>query len=270
MKATIIQSALFNFHSAGEAMIISSIRELRARYDQLGPGDIFAGSVSFKHLKQTVLIDLLERGIECLPSALSQILNSSKVAQALIFKKWMNPHTMIIHRRRDLIDALNRYGRQGIDSVVTKQDHMHCGHGVRRWQSLETVYNCLGFLEAAYPFVVQPWMENFSDVRVIIVGDYVEAYKRENPFNFRNNLSSGGQRRPYSLDTDSEHFCRAIMERGKFPFAHLDLLIMDTGERYLAEISLDGGIRGAAIGRKELNAMKQQMLQTLADNHALS
>ncbi len=246
-------------------MIITGIRELHARYDNLSAGDIFVGSVSLKNLKQTVLIDLLERGIVCIPSALSQVLNSSKVAQAFVYQKWMIPHTTAIQRRADLLDAISSYDREGITSVVTKQDRMHCGHGVRRWDSMETVYNILGFSDSAYPFVLQPCLAKFEDVRVIIIGDYVEAYIRRNPHNFRNNLSAGGKGRPYKLDTHCRQLCCSAMERGKFPFAHIDLIILDSGEQYLSEIALNGGIRGAGISRQELKRKKQELLQNSAN-----
>jgi ribosomal protein S6--L-glutamate ligase len=108
-------------------------------------------------------------------------------------------------------------------------------------------------------------LENFTDIRVIIVGDYVEAYVRHNPNNFRMNISSGGTRYPYTLDKDQEKFCRAVMERGKFPFAHLDLHNTDNGENYLSEIALNGGIKGASISRKELDQKKQNLLESLAN-----
>jgi ribosomal protein S6--L-glutamate ligase len=245
-------------------MIIKSIRELHARYDQLSSGDVVVGSVSLKHFKNMVLIDLLERGINCLPSALSQVLNSSKVAQAFIYKDWMIPHTLAIHRRVDLLDAIAGYARQGIASVVTKQDHKHCGHGVRRWENMESVYNILGFSETAYPFVIQPWIEPVNDVRVIIIGDYIEAYIRRNPYNFRKNLSAGGQSHPFRLDPQGRKFCSSAMARGKFPYAHIDLLITQSGEYYLSEIALNGGIRGADISRQDLKRMKRDLLGTLA------
>ncbi|MBT8372851.1 MAG: hypothetical protein KJO34_17950 [Deltaproteobacteria bacterium] len=245
-------------------MIIRSNRELKSKYDQLGAGDILVGTVSSKHLKQTMLLDLLERGVCCLPSALSQILNSSKVSQALVFKKWMISQTTVILRRLDLIDAISRYGKKGIVAVVTKQDHMHCGHGVRRWDTMETLYNHMGFLESTYPFVLQPYVENFSDVRVLMVGDYVESYSRQNAYNFRSNLAAGGKSRPFSLKTDCKQFCREVMKRGKFPYAHIDLLIMDNGEYFLSEIALNGGIKGARINREELHRKKQELLLTLA------
>ena len=113
-------------------MIVKNNRELKARYHELTGGDVFMGILSLKHLKQTLLIDMLERGIRCLPPAIAQILNSSKAAQAFVLKEWMLPHTRVIPRRSDLLEALNTYNKNGIGPVVTKQDGMHCGHGIRR------------------------------------------------------------------------------------------------------------------------------------------
>lgn len=246
-------------------MIIRSSRELKALYHELRPGDIFISTLTYKHMKQSVLIDLLERGITCLPSPLSQTLNSSKAAQALVLKTWMLPNTFVITRRTDLIDTINQYNKLGITQVVTKEDHLHCGHGIRKWDTIETLYSFMALSESSYPFVVQPFLENFTDIRVIIVGDYVEAYVRHNPNNFRMNISSGGKNYPYTLDKDQEKFCRAAMERGNFPFAHLDLHNTDNGENYLSEIALNGGIKGASISRKELDQKKQNLLENLAN-----
>ena len=246
-------------------MIIKSSRELKSLYNKLSPGDIFLGTLTYRHLKQSVLIDLLERGICCYPSPLSQTLNNSKAAQALVLKKWMLPHTYTITRRTDLIDTINHYNRLGIGPVVTKEDHMHCGHGIRKWDSVEALYSLVALSKDSYPFVIQPFLENFTDVRVIIVGDYLEAYERYNPHNFRMNIGSGGKYRAYELDKDKEHFCRQAMRRGKFPFAHLDLHVIGKGKYYLSEIALHSGIKGAHINRKELEQKKQALLENMAD-----
>ena len=119
--------------------------------------------------------------------------------------------------------------------------------------------------ESSYPFVVQPFLESFTDARVIIVGDYVEAYIRHNPHNFRMNISTGGKNYPYTLDKDKEAFCIDAMKRGKFPFAHLDLQITDDGRCYLSEIALSGGIKGAGIRREELEQKKKSVLERLAE-----
>lgn len=246
-------------------MIIRSSRELKALFHDLGPGDIFIGMLAYKHLKQSVLIDLLERGVTCLPSPLSQNLNRSKVAQALIFKDWMAPHTSVITRRMDLIDTINQYNKHGITAVVTKEDHLHCGYGIRRWQNIETLYSFMALSESSYPFLVQPFLDDLTDVRVIIAGEYTEAYVRYNPDNFRMNISSGGKSYPYDLNKEQVDFCLMAMERGKFPYAHLDLQIMENGKNYLSEIALNGGIKGARISRKELDQKKQEILEKLAN-----
>ncbi len=245
-------------------MIIKSSSELKDLYQDIGSGDIFIGRLTYKHLKQSVLIDFLERGVLCYPSPLSQTLNSSKVAQALVLKKWMLPYTSVITRRIDLINAINEYNKNSIGSVVTKEDQMHCGHGVRKWDGVETVYSFMAMSESSYPFVLQPFLQEFTDIRVIIVDDYLEAYVRHNPNNFRMNISFGGKNHPYNLEKENEAFCREVMARGKFPFAHLDLQITADGRCYLSEIALDGGTKGASINRKELDEKKQSLLEGLA------
>jgi ribosomal protein S6--L-glutamate ligase len=257
--------ALQNTRADGELMIVKNNRELKALYHKLSGGDVFIGNLSLKYLKHTMLIDMRERGIRCLPSALAQVLNSSKAAQAFVLKNWMLPHTRVIPRRSDLIDALNAYNRRGIGPVVTKQDGMHCGHGIRYWETMETLYSFMALDQSAYPFVLQPFMEKFTDVRIIIVEDYVEAYTRHNPHNFRVNITLGGTGCVYALSAQQKEFCRAVMQRGKFPYAHLDLMVLDKDACYLSEIALNGGIKGARIGRPELDQKKMAVLEKMAD-----
>jgi ribosomal protein S6--L-glutamate ligase len=56
------------------------------------------------------------------------------------------------------------------------------------------------------------------------------------------------------------------MERGKFPYAHLDLLVSKNDTYYLSEIALNGGTKGAKISRQELDRKKQAVLESLLDN----
>ena len=246
-------------------MIIRSSQELKERYQDLCSGDIFLGILSYRHIKQSILIDLMERGVSCFPSPLSQILNQSKTTQAVVLNKWMLPHTCVITRRRDLIETINTYTKLDIAPVVTKEDHMHCGHGVRKWDTIETLYNYMALSESSYPFVIQPFLDNFTDVRVIIAGNYMEAYVRYNPDNFRMNISIGGKNHPYEINTDLLNFCQTAMERGKFPYAHLDIHITDDGSYYLSEITLNGGTKGAKIRRKELDQKKHDVLERLVN-----
>ena len=246
-------------------MIIRSAGDLKKQYQDLRSGDTFLGILTYRHIKTSILIDLLERGISCVPSPLSQVLNHSKATQAVILKEWMLPHTQVITRRADFIDTMNTYTRLGIAPVVSKEDHRHCGHGIRKWDTIEILYNFLAFSDASYPFVIQPFLENFTDVRVIIAGDYTEAYVRHNPNNFRMNIAMGGMNYPHEMSADLLGFCRRIMERGKFPYAHLDIHITDEGTFYLSEIALNGGTKGAKIRQGELNQKKNELLERLAN-----
>ncbi|MGD2271432.1 MAG: hypothetical protein PVI06_13585 [Desulfobacterales bacterium] len=247
-------------------MIVTGTRQLKEMYHQLRRGDVFIGTVVSNPLMHATLIELGDRGIHCLPSPLSQCISKSKAVQALVYKDWMLPHTRVISRRLDLIDAINLYNRLGIGPVVTKEDHTHCGHGVRRWENIEALYNFAAFSDATFPFTLQPFLDNFTDIRVIIVDDYVEAYVRCNPDNFRKNISAGGKSHPCDLDEGKEKFCRSVMGRGKFPYAHLDLLISENGKCHLSEIALTGGIKGARISRSMLDQKKRYLLERLADD----
>ncbi|MEW5909587.1 MAG: hypothetical protein AB1659_07300, partial [Thermodesulfobacteriota bacterium] len=244
-------------------MIIRSPKELLERFHLLVSGDVFVGVVPFKHLKKTFFIDLLERGIRCIPSPLSQVLNGSKTSQALVLKEFMLPDTRVVTRRADLIEFSRHYNRKGIGPVVTKEDRMHCGYGIRKWDSMELLYNVVGMTESVYPFVLQPYMDGFIDVRVIIVEDLIDAYVRKNPDNFRQNLAAGGKGTPYLLGSEEEEFCRAVMKRGRFPYGHIDLQIMEDGTRYLSEVALNGGMAGSRLDRKEVDRKKQAVLENL-------
>ena len=245
-------------------MIIRGSRQLKSRYSRLQPGDVFVGRLPESALKQSFLVDLLEKGVHCLPSALSQVLNHSKAAQAFILANWMIPDTCVIARRADLIQAMNRYEQKSIDWVVTKDEQKHCGHGIRRWRSVEMVYNTIGLSKDTYPFVLQPYLGTVTDIRVIIVDNYVEAYVRRNPTNFRQNIAIGGHSEPFKLDAATIGLCRAVMERGKFPYAHIDLLVDEKNTVYLSEIALEGGIKGAQINRQNLAEKKQSVLEKSA------
>jgi ribosomal protein S6--L-glutamate ligase len=249
-------------------VIITSSKELLDRYDELCRGDIFVGKPAAGGLNQFLLIDLLERGVLCVPSPLSQIISGSKLVQTLLLNRWMLPNTLVISRRKNLIDAVGLFNRTGTAHVVTKEDRMHCGHGIRKWDSIETLYSFVSMSESSYPFILQPYVEGFTDLRVIVAGDYVEAYARHNPDNFRMNMAAGGSSRPFDLDADKERFCRAAMDRGKFPYAHIDIMVASDGKYYLSEIALNGGIKGASIGRMELESRKQEITDSLIREYA--
>jgi glutathione synthase/RimK-type ligase-like ATP-grasp enzyme len=245
-------------------MIITRFSQLIQEYHRLGAGDVFIGQIPSVYLRSALLADLCDRRIRMVPSATAQLLNASKVAQAFLLSPWMVPHTLAITRRRELLNAITAYDEMGISVAVTKADCLHCGHGVRKWEDLETLYSCVAFDEKAFPFVLQPYVTDFKDIRAVIVGDYIEAYMRSNPHNFRKNLSLGGHFASYALPPAQVEFCRTLVERAGMPYAHLDLMLMDDGAIYCLEIRLNGGIQGACIERHSLEEMKQARLLELA------
>jgi glutathione synthase/RimK-type ligase-like ATP-grasp enzyme len=251
-------------------MIVARFSQLIQEYHRLAAGDVFIGQIPSSQLRSALLADLSDRGVRLVPSATAQLLNASKVAQAFLLNPWMVPHTLAITRRRELLEAITDYHKMGVSVAITKADSVHCGHGVRKWDNLETLYSCLAFDEKAFPIVLQPHMTAFTDVRVVIVGDYSEAYRRCNPHNFRKNLAVGGRCSSYSLNSAQAEFCRTIMERAGMPYAHLDLMLMDDGAMYCLEIRLNGGIEGARIDRQTLERLKQARLLELAGSGWLS
>ncbi len=245
-------------------MIIRSSKDLDWHFDQLARGDVIVGLLPAKCMRPALAVDLMERGVRCVPSVLCQLISRSKCAQALLLRQWMAPHTLVIARRAELMEAVGYCAQHRIEAVVTKQEGMHCGHGIRRWDHPEILYNTVAFHPEEYPFVLQPFLPDITDIRVIVVGDYVEAYVRANEFNFRANLAAGGSGRTLEMDPAVECVCREAMKRGRFPYAHIDFHLTADGRCWLSEITLDGGIAAARIGRDELRRRKQEVLERLA------
>lgn len=249
--------------------VVTDNDTLQAIYEQLAPGDAFIGRLRLNASEEHLLLDLVERGIQLFPSALAQLTSRSKAMQARLFAQFMLPHTRAIHDRHLLMATVSLYNKEKIGKVVTKLDRANCGNGVLLWNSVEEVYNQATLGALPYPFVLQPFAQDSHDIRVIMLGEYTEAYQRSNPDNFRHNLHCGGNSLPCDLSADQQVICRAVMERGLFPYGHLDLMVTPDGTTYLAEINLRGGIRGARIGageyRKKIAALHDRAHRHLLD-----
>ncbi|QJA06109.1 hypothetical protein FVE67_04550 [Thermosulfurimonas marina] len=251
--------------------VILSNRALRARFQDLEAGDLLLVPLSLKRGEEGLFLDLAARGVEAFPSLLSQALSRSKCLQAAVLKEFMPPHTLVVYDRHDLLRAVALYERLGIEEVVTKEDRANCGLGIHLWSRVEEVYNHAGGGPLAYPFVLQPRFRKLRDIRVILLGDYEEAYLRENPYGFRNNLYFGAEARPYELSEAERDFCLRALARGRFPYAHLDLIYTETGGPYLSEINLRGGLKGARVDRKtyekKLSALREAFLKDWLSHH---
>ena len=132
------------------------------------------------------------------------------------------------------------------------------------FKDIEDVYNQAVLAYTEVPLVVQPYVKEFKDIRVIILDDYVEAYHRYNPNNFRHNLHCGGSSEAWQVDSVMIDFCKKVMKRGEFAYAHIDLMVTPDNTLYLTEINLRGGLKGAAIDAvaydKKISHIQQQLL----------
>lgn len=242
--------------------LIRDNRTLRATFNALKAGDVFVGRLRLKKTEENLLVDLLDRGVKLFPAGSAQLSCRSKIIQAKIFSEFMLPNTEAIHDLHDLMGAVNEYQRLGYRQVITKKDRANAGMGINLWSSVEEVFNHASFGTIPFPFVLQPFRQNSRDIRVVILDDYLESYWRSNPDNFRNNLHCGGSSESTVLNDLQLELCRKVMVRGRFPYAHIDLMVTAEDKTYLAEINLRGGIKGAHIDadeyRQKINAIHQR------------
>lgn len=247
--------------------IIESNDALFSCYHELQAGDIVTCRLRLKFGEEHLLLDLLERGIRLIPSATCQLASRSKSYQARLLASLMIPHTVVIYDIHGLLQTVSLYGQYNISKVVLKHDRKNAGLGIHLFRDIEDVYTQAANNVLPYPFVLQPFIQDSRDVRVIIIDDFVEAYERNNPHNFRNNLHCGGNSSPVELSKNQLQLCRNAMKRGGFPYAHLDLMITEKEETYLAEINLRGGMRGALIQsrvyRRRIEKLEEKLLANL-------
>ncbi|OPX20377.1 MAG: hypothetical protein BZ151_04300 [Desulfobacca sp. 4484_104] len=245
--------------------IIRSAQQFRKLYPYLEAEDLVLGSLPLKAGEDYKLLDLVERGVTLFPAALAQILSRSKVAQAEVLGGFMLPQTFVAYNRADLLAQLNAYQASGVSRIVTRLDRGNCGQGVNLWSSLEDLVSLASLSTIPYPLVVQPWVSDYRDLRVVMVGDYSEAYERYNAYNFRNNLVLGGQSRPVELSSVQLSWCQEVMRRGKFPYGVIDFLQLPDGRGYLAEVNLRAGLRASRITqagfRQQVARLEEDFLQ---------
>lgn len=231
--------------------MITSKNVLLKKYQSLAKGDIVQGRLSLRQSEEHLLLDLCDRGVHLIPSATSQLASKSKAFQARIFMRWMVPETLVIYDSHQVLENISYYNTKKIGRVIVKLERKNAGIGILLYNSIEEVYTHAANQILTFPFVLQPYIDNCTDVRVIVIDDYIEAYSRSNPHSFRNNLHCGGNAAPYNLHDRELQFCTQVMTRGQFPYGHLDLMLTPNNEIYLAEINLRGGIRGAQIKTAE-------------------
>jgi glutathione synthase/RimK-type ligase-like ATP-grasp enzyme len=252
-----------------ECRLIRSINDFRCHYPDLNSGDLVLGVLPLRPGEEIKILDLATRGVVFFPAALSQLLNRSKAGQAEVLGQFMVPGSFVAYALADLARRLAEF--QGRGAVLAKLDRSHLGLGVSLWPTLETLYSLASLQGLTYPLVIQPFLTGGRDLRVVVVGDYVEAYERINPHSFRKNLYQGGSSRPTALSKELQDFCRQVMVRGNFPYAILDLLLdPEDGRPYLLEISLKAGLTGARLSQAEfgrrIGALEEEFCRPWGDS----
>lgn len=238
---------------------IKSNADLNACCRELKSGDVVVGRVRLRPGEEHLLFDLAARGVRMIPSAMSQWLSRSKVFQARVLGPFMAPATRPVYDVHDLMQMVTEYGRAGVGRVVCKLDRANGGMGILLFASVEEVYTQAVLGSLRFPFVLQPFIDRARDIRVVLLDDHLEAYQRHNPHNFRHNLHCGGDGTPWQLDTAQLELCRRVMDRGEFPYAHIDLLMTSDGQNWLNEINLRGGLRGARISQVDYLAAVERV-----------
>lgn len=179
----------------------------------------------------------------------------------------MLPGTSVIYSVHDLLEVIAQYGMDGVGKVVLKQEGKNGGLGVFLFNSIEDVYTQSATGVHGYPFVIQPYISDYRDLRVIIIGDYTEVYERVSRGSFRHNLHCGGSPKQCDLSKKELALCREVMGKGSFPYAHIDLMVTTDNKIYLTEINLRGGLRGAAIDSKayqtKISAVQERLCKNL-------
>ena len=245
-----------------EYKLILSFSAFQKYYHLLSEGDLVAVRLPLKPEEAGLVVDLISRGVQAFPPFLSQLLSRSKVLQAQVLKEFMPPFTFAVRNKTSLLKAMEELLKSEFKKFVTKTDDANCGLGIKLWSSLEEVFNFAGTEALAFPFVLQPFFEEWRDYRVIILGDlYVEAYERRNSLNFRQNLFFGGEAISHELTEKELDFCRRVMKRGAFPYAHIDMVYANGKGPYLSEINLKGGLKGARISPENYEAILKKLTE---------
>lgn len=230
-----------------DPIVIKDNQSLFNHYNSLEAGDIICCRIRLKPGEEHLLLNLSERGVKAVPSLTSQLCSRSKAFQTRLFSWAMLPGTTVIYTVHDLLKVIGQYGNCSISKVVLKQEGKNGGLGIFLFNSIEDIYTQSAVGMHSYPFVIQPFISDFRDLRVIILDDYIEVYERISSGSFRHNLHCGGTPRPSELSDQQLRLCQKIMDQGAFPYAHLDLMVRDDGTTYFTEINLRGGLRGAKI-----------------------
>lgn len=232
----------------------TTIRELMSKSKK---GDKISCKISNPRLIG-IFYEIESRGSDIFPPLLSQSLSISKVHQALHYADYMVPNTQVLFRRFYVQHLLKRYAEQNILKLVIKQDRASMGMGIYPCWSLNELALAV-IHEVKPPLVVQPMLEGFREIRLLVFGDTIVAKEKINSDNiFWNNRIFGGHTKFVTPSKQMVAFGEEMMRIGKFPWAYIDLFVTDD-HIFLSEINLSGS--NAGMKEYNLNDLKRKMFE---------
>jgi len=211
-------------------------------YDIFKPGDIV---FSTRIQSPWYLKTFLKKGVTLLPKFDMINLWRSKTEQVKRFEgtNIMLPHTKWVNTLHELKLLKSYYDNNVSGEIVTKkQSATSGGRDVKRWENIDRVVEYFNMCPAPkfYPMIIQPLLKNYKDYRVIIFGEYVQAVWRYNPNDWRQNLGLGSTGTYVGLTAEQWKIAKNVQRIANMPYIFMDLMIADSGEIYLCELSLDG------------------------------
>jgi len=210
-------------------------------YESFKEGDfVFSLMIRSSHYAKT----FLKKGVTLLPKFDMVKLWRSKIEHAKLFKDTHMPqHTTWAYNINELKNLQHYYKSNCPTSqlVTKKYTNTSGGKDVHKWKNIDHIIDYFTTAGAGqfYPMVIQPFIENYKDYRVIVMGEFVQAIHRYNPNNWKQNTDLGASITDVPLTLEEWEFVRDVQRITKFPFIFIDLMITDDNI-YLGEFSLDG------------------------------
>jgi hypothetical protein len=200
--------------------------------------------------------EIESRGALLFPPLVAQSLSLSKIHQALHYVNDMVPNTEVLFRKFHLQRVLRKYAERNILRSVVKEDRGSMGLGGHPCWSLNELARTITHV-ASPPVVVQPMIEDFRELRLLLFGGTVVAKEKINSDKiFWKNRIYGGVTKRITPGQQVVAFGKEMMKLGKFPWAYMDLLVTNDNI-FLSEINLSGS--NAGLKEYNLNGLKREM-----------
>ncbi len=156
---------------------------------------------------------------------------------------WQVPDTEVCHHRHAAIDAFDRLG----GDVVVKPLLGSEGQGVMRLRDRQLAWTALTTLERLNTIL---YVQRFvapggRDLRILVWGKHRFAVRRENPDDWRTNVSRGARSEKSDVPAELAPRIEALVDRLQLTYGAID--IAEDGDRrpYLLEVNAVPGWQGA-------------------------